>query len=54
MIKTEPDIKSKKEDKQDIKMIKTKLDMNEITYEEETAALIVGITAIFTVWWIFK
>ena len=29
------DIKSKKEDKQDIKMIKTKSNMNEVTYEEE-------------------
>ena len=49
MEKNRPDIKSKKEDKQDIKMI-TKPDMNEITYEEEKAALILGITAIFTVW----
>ena len=48
MIKTKPDIKSKKEDKQDIEMIKTKPDMNEITYEEEKAALMLGITAIFT------
>ena len=47
--KNRPDIKSKKEHKQDIKMI-TKPDMNEITYEEEKAALILGITAIFTVW----
>ena len=31
IMKTKPDIKSKKEDKQDIKMIKTKPDMNEIT-----------------------
>ena len=52
MIKTKPDIKSKKEDKQDINMMKTKPDMNEITYEEENAALILGITSIFTVWWI--
>ena len=50
----EPDIKSKKEENQDIKIIKTKPDMNEITYEEEKAALILGITAIFTVWWMFK
>ena len=54
MIKTKLDIKSKIEHKQDIKMIKTKPDMNEITYEEEKAALILGMTAIFTVWWIFK
>ena len=49
-----PDIKSIKEHKQYIKMIKAKPDMNEITYEEEKAALILGITAIFTVWWIIK
>ena len=54
MIKTEPDIKSNKEQKQDIKMIKTNPDMNEISYDEEKVALILGITAIFTVWWIFK
>ena len=47
-------IKSKKQDKQDIEMMKTKPDMNEITYKEEKTALILGITAIFTVWWIFK
>ena len=35
-----PDIKSRKEDKQGIKMIKTKPDMNEITNEEEKAAVI--------------
>ena len=40
-----PDIKSKKKDKQDVKIIKAKPDMNEITYEEEQAALILGITA---------
>ena len=48
------DIKSKREDKQGIKMIKTKPDMNEITYEKEKAALILGIRSIFTVWWMFK
>ena len=48
-----PDIKSKKGDKQNIKIIKTKPDMNETTYEEEKAALILK-TAIFRVWWIFK
>ena len=53
-MKAKPDIKSNKEEKQDIKMIKTKPDMNEITYEEEKEALILGITSIFTVWWIFK
>ena len=54
IIKTKPDIKSKRKHKQDIKMIKTKPDMNEITYEEEKAVLILGITAIFTVWWIIR
>ena len=29
-------------------------DTNKITYEEEKVALILGITSIFTVWWIFK
>ena len=38
--KDKPDIKSEKEYKQDIEMIKTKPYMNEITYEEEIAALI--------------
>ena len=43
-----------KEHKQDVKMIRTKPDMNKITYEEEKVALILGTTAAFTVWWIFK
>ena len=51
IMKSKPDIKSKK----DITMTRTRLDMNdEITYEEEKAALILGITGIFTVCWIFK
>ena len=45
---------SKKEDEQEIKMIKTEPDISKMTCEEEKAALILGITAIFTVWWIFK
>ena len=49
IIQDKPDIKPKKEE-----MIKTGSDMNEITCEEETVALILGITAIFTVWWMFK
>ena len=48
------DIKSKKGDKQYIKIIKTKPDMNKMTYEEVKAALILGMTAMFTVWWILK
>ena len=49
IIKTKPDIKPKKEE-----MIKTRPDMNEITHEEEKAALILGITSIFTIWWMLK
>ena len=64
--KKKPDIKSNKEQKQDIKIIRTKPDtesnkehkpepdMNEITHEEEKVALILGMTSIFTVWWMFK
>ena len=67
MIKTEPDVKQKKEPntkpnkehKQDVKPnIKSnkelKHDTNKITYEEEKVALILGATAVFTVWWMFK
>ena len=62
--KKEPDIKSNKEHKQDtkpniklkqdVKMIRNEPDTNKITYEEEKVALILGITTIFTVWWMFK
>ena len=61
---TKPDVKSNKEHKQDVKpniklkhdvkMIRTKPDTNKITYEEEKVALILGTTAVFTVWWMFK
>ena len=69
MVKTEPDVKPKvitkpdvkpnKEHKQDVKPnIKfdreSKQDSNKITYEEEKVALILGTTAVFTVWWMFK
>ena len=37
-----------------IKMIRTKPDANKITYEEEKIALVLGMTTIFTVWWMFK
>ena len=47
-------IKSNKEHKQDVKMMKTEPDTNKITYEEEKVALVLGITSIFTVWWMFK
>ena len=43
-------IKFNKEHKQDVKMIRTEPD----TYEEEKVALVLGITSIFTVWWMFK
>ena len=62
--KKEPDVKSNKEHKQDVKpnielkhdvkMIRTKPDTNKINYEEEKVALILGTTAVFTVWWMFK
>ena len=72
--KDKPDVKSNKEQKQEIKLntgfnkerkqdtkpnIEFKQDVkkpdtNEITYEEEKVALVLGITSIFTVWWMFK
>ena len=55
IIKTKPDVKPKK--KPDIKSNqehKPEPHMNEITHEEEKVALILGMTSIFTVWWIFK
>ena len=58
--KEEPDVKSNKERKQDVKPnIELKHDVkkpdkNKITYEEEKVALILGTTAVFTVWWMFK
>ena len=69
MIKTEPDVKPKvttkpviesdKKHKQDVKPNiesnkELKHDTNKITYEEEKVALILGSTAVFTVWWMFK
>ena len=54
IIRTKPKIRFKKEDKLDIELMKTEPDMNKITYEEEKTALMLGITSIFTVWWIFK
>ena len=63
-VKTKPNIEPNKEHKQyvkpniklkhDVKMIRTKPDMNKIIYEEEKVALILGTTAAFTVWWMFK
>ena len=59
IVKTKPNIEPNKEGKQDVKPNiefdkESKPDMNKITYEEEKAALVLGITAVFTVWWIFK
>ena len=64
MVKTEPNIKPNEKHKQDVKPnIKfdrennqdvKELDTNKITYEEEKVALILGTTAVFTVWWMFK
>ena len=57
---TKHDIKIDKECKQDVKpnieckQDVTKPDTNEITYEEEKVALVLGITSIFTVLWMFK
>ena len=63
-VKTKPNVKSNKEHKQnvkpniklkhDVKFMRTKPDTNKITYEEEEVALILGTTAVFTVWWMFK
>ena len=58
--KKEPNTKPNKEHKRDVKPnIKfeqdvKKPDTNEITYEEEKVALVLGTTAVFTVLWMFK
>ena len=59
------DVKPNKEHKQDVKpnrpdikqnieILRSKPDTNKITYEEEKAALILGMTAVFTVWSVLK
>ena len=64
-VKDKPDIKPNKEHKQDVKpnrpdikqnieISRSKPDTNKITYEEEKAALILGMTAVFTVWSVLK
>ena len=45
-----PNIKFDRESNQDVK----EPDTNKVTYEEEKVALILGTTAVFTVWWMFK
>ena len=52
--KHKQDVKPNIELKHDVKMIRTKPDTNKITYEEEKVALILGTTAVFTVWWMLK
>ena len=52
IVRIKPNIEFKKEDKQDVKVVKTEPDV--ITYEEGKVALVLGITSIFTVWWMFK
>ena len=67
MMKRMPDVKSNKEHKQDVKVIRTKPNIKKEheqdikmmktepdTHQEEKAALISGITSISTVWWLFK
>ena len=61
---TKPNIEPNKEHKQDVKpnimfdresnQDVKKPDTNKITYEEEKVALILGTTAVFTVWWMLK
>ena len=46
---------SNREHKSNIEFDKEhKQDTNKITFEEEKVALILGTTAVFTVWWMFK
>ena len=45
-----PNIKFDRENNQDVK----EPDTNKITYEEGKVALILGTTAVITVWWMFK
>ena len=54
-----PNAESNKEHKQDVEPnIKFNKESepykNKITYEEEKVALVLGITSVFTVWWMFK
>ena len=52
--KYKQDVKPNIELKHDVKMIRTKQDTTKTTYEEEKVALVLGTTAVFTVWWMFK
>ena len=58
-VKTKPNIEPNKECKQDVKPNiefdkESKPDTNKITFEEEKVALVLGITSVFIVWWMFK
>ena len=53
-VKSNIDVKPNIKLKHDVKVVRTKPDTNEITYEEEKVALVLGITSIFTVWWMFS
>ena len=58
-VKTKPNIEPNKKHEQDVKPNiefhgESRPDTNKITYEEEKVALVLGITSIFTVWWMFK
>ena len=48
---TKPNIKPNEGHKQDVKPY---IKFDKITYEEEKVALVLEITSIFTVWWMFK
>ena len=50
VVKAMPNIESNKEQKQDVKMMKTEPN----TYQEEKVALILGTTAVFTLLWLLK
>ena len=59
IIRTKPNTESNKKQKQDVKPNiefnkESEPDENKITYEEEKVALVLGITSVFTVWWMFK
>ena len=55
-----PNIKFDRESNQDVKKpdllsVEKRSKLNDkITYEEEKVALVLGITSVFTVWWMFK
>ena len=59
IVKTKPNIERNEGHKQDVKPNiefdkESKPDTNKITYDEGKVALVLGITSIFTVWWMFK